>query len=72
MCLCASNTFTDSVIYVEGKASWAFTLEAAKGVDASSSLAQAWQLLAFVDVCQREKGNTEHHCGWVCMRCTNV
>lgn len=58
MCLCVSNTFTDSGIYVESVASWTFTLEAAKGVDALSSLAQAWQLLALIDVCQREKEST--------------
>lgn len=53
--MCESNTFTDSGFCVEGVASWTFTLEAAKGVDALSSLAQARQLLALIDVCQREK-----------------
>lgn len=56
--VCVSNTFTDSGFCVEGVASWAFTLEAAKGVDALSSLAQAWQLLALIDVCQREIKDT--------------
>lgn len=46
------DIFTDSGIWVEGVASWTFTLEAAKGVDALSSLAQAWQLLALIDVFQ--------------------
>ena len=68
MCLCVfvaaqkytfgSYTFADSGFCVEDVASWTFTLEAAEGVDALSSLAQAWQLLALIDVCQREKGNT--------------
>lgn len=48
--MCESNTFTDSGLCVESVASWTFTLEAAKCVDALSSLAQAWQLLALIDV----------------------
>lgn len=48
--MCESNTFTDSGLRVESVASWTFTLEAAKSVDALSSLAQAWQLLALIDV----------------------
>lgn len=72
--VCVCVTFTDSGVCVESVASRTFTLEAAKGVDALSALAQAWQLLALVDVCQKEKGNTQRHCVcvWVCVICVSV
>lgn len=57
--VCVSNTFTDSGLCVKCVTFRAFTLEAAKGIDALSSLAQAWQLLALVYVCKRKKRNTQ-------------
>lgn len=53
--MCVSDTFTHSGVRVQSVASRTFALEAAKGVDAPSSLAQTRQLLALVDVCQRQK-----------------
>ena len=41
-CGCVVRTFTDSGLSVERVTSGTFTLEAAKGVDAISSLAQSW------------------------------
>lgn len=64
-CMCVLNTFTNSGVQVEGKASWTFTVETTKRVDAPSSLAQAGQFLTLIDVCGREKGKTQHHCGLV-------
>lgn len=45
-------TLTDAGILIEVVARWALALEAAKGVDTVAPLAQPWQLLAFVNVCQ--------------------
>lgn len=43
-------TLTDAGFLVEVVSGWTFTLEAAKGVDADSTLAETRQLLALVDV----------------------
>lgn len=53
--MCVPDTFTHSGVRVQSVASGTFTLEAAEGVDALSSLAQTRQLLALVDVCQRHR-----------------
>lgn len=53
--MCVSDTFTHSGVRVQSVASRTFALEAAEGVDALSSLAQTRQLLALVDVCQRQR-----------------
>lgn len=45
-------TLTDAGILVEVVAGWALALEATEGVDTVAPLAEPWQLLAFVDVCQ--------------------
>ena len=45
-------TLTDAGILIEVVAGWALALEAAEGVDTVAPLAQPWQLLAFVNVCQ--------------------
>ena len=45
-------TLTDAGILIEVVAGWALALEAAEGVDTVGPLAQPWQLLAFVNVCQ--------------------
>lgn len=50
-----SDTFADSGVCVESVASGTFALEASKGVDAHSPLAQAWQLLTLVDVCRKQR-----------------
>lgn len=50
---CAPDTFTHSGVRVQSVASRTFALEAAEGVDALPSLAQARQLLALVDVCRQ-------------------
>ena len=44
-------TFTDAGLFVEVVARRTLALEAAEGVDAVPSLAQARQLLALIDVC---------------------
>lgn len=43
-------TFTDACVLIEVVAKGAFTLEAAKSVHAVAALAEAWQLLALVDI----------------------
>lgn len=43
-------TLTDASFLIEVVACWTFTLETAKGVDADSTLAEAGQLLALVDI----------------------
>lgn len=53
--MCVPDTFTHSGVRVQSVASRTFALEAAEGVDALSSLAQTRQLLALVDVCQRQR-----------------
>lgn len=50
-----SDTFAHSGVRVESVSSGTFTLEASKGVDARSPLAQARQLLTLVDVCRGDK-----------------
>lgn len=55
MCVSVTDTFTHSGVRVQSVASRTFALEAAKGVDALSSLAQTRQLLALIDVCQRQR-----------------
>lgn len=45
-------TLTDAGIFIEVVAGWALALEATEGVDTVTTLAQPWQLLAFVNVCQ--------------------
>lgn len=45
-------TLTDAGILIEVVAGWALALEATEGVDTVAPLAQPWQLLAFVNVCQ--------------------
>lgn len=63
--VCADDTFTDSGICVECVAFWTFTVEAAKSVDALSTLAQAWQLLALVDVYHGEKKKKSSVAFWI-------
>lgn len=50
-----SDTFAHSGVRVESVSSGTFTLEASKGVDARSPLAQARQLLTLIDVCRGDK-----------------
>ena len=45
-------TITHSGIFIQVVARWTAALEAAEGVDTVAPLAQPWQLLAFVNVCQ--------------------
>lgn len=44
------GTFADASVLVEVVAKGTFTLEAAKGVHTVATLAEAWQLLALVNV----------------------
>lgn len=44
------STFTDSCLFTEVVAFWTFTLEAAKSIDAISTLAETWQFLTFINV----------------------
>lgn len=64
--MCVPHTFTHSGVRVQSIASGTFALEAAEGVDAVSSLAQARQLLALVDVCQRQRGDMAMFL-WLCV-----
>lgn len=43
-------TLTDAGLLVQVVACWTFTLEAAKGVNADSTLAETRQLLALIDI----------------------
>lgn len=43
-------TLTDAGFLIQVVARWTFTLEAAKGVNADSTLAETRQLLALVDI----------------------
>lgn len=45
-------TLADAGILIEVVAGWALALEATEGVDTVAPLAQPWQLLAFINVCQ--------------------
>lgn len=44
------STFTDSCFFSEVVPFRTFTLEAAKSIDAISTLAETWQFLTFIDV----------------------
>lgn len=74
MCVFVPDTFTHSGVRVQSVASRTFALEAAKGVDALSSLAQTWQLLAFVDVCRQRVDMFTFLCLRVCAggACTSI
>jgi len=46
----SGSTFTDSCLFTEVVAFRTFTLEAAKSIDAISTLAETWQFLTFINV----------------------
>lgn len=48
-------TFTDTSFFTEVVPMGTFTLEAAKCIDAVSTLAEARQLLAFINVCVKRE-----------------
>lgn len=52
------STFTDSCLFTEVVAFWTFTLEAAKCIDAISTLAETWKFLTFINIWKQRKKPT--------------